>query len=168
MSAKLELDDTIVGRWEYRDATGRHCVKGAIEEPIQCPHTVYYNVRYMEHPDGFTVIQGIAGFDPMYECARFNWIWKAAENMLIVGGWERREGVSVDVFQRYANSVFYMREGEVMRGDIAEDDINCLPYYRYPRTKDGPKIPELVSHVMGILPSIVFLKKEAEADLSAV
>jgi hypothetical protein len=167
MSVKLELDDTIVGRWEYRDASGRHCVKGAIEEPVQCPSQVYYNARYIEHLEGVTVIEGVAGFDSTYERAPFRWIWKTSENMLGVGDWNNREGVPADVFQRYAEKIFYMRQGEVVCGNLAADNVNCLPYYRYPRTKDGPKIPELVSHVMGLLPTILFVEVAPSADPSA-
>ena len=166
MSAKLELDDTIVGRWEYRDASGRHCVKGAIEEPVQCPSQVYYNARYVEHLEGITVIECVSVFDGTHERAPFRWIWKTSENMLVVGDWRHSEGVPVDVFQRYAEKIFYMREGEVRAAHGAED-VNCLPYYRYPRTKDGPKIPELIAHVMSILPTILFVEVSVAADQSA-
>jgi hypothetical protein len=156
------LDDTIVGRWEYRDAAGNRCVKGAIEEPIQCPHTVYYNARFEERPDGITIIEGVAGFDGLYEKATFRWIWKTQENMLVVGDWQRREGVSAEVFGQYANKMFYMREGVIRLCVAEENDMCCIPYYRYPRTKDGPKIPELVSHVLGLLPSIVFVEEQCD------
>jgi hypothetical protein len=164
MSVSLELDDTIVGRWEYRDAAGNHCVKGAIEEPIQCPCEVYYNTRFVENPAGFTVIEGVAGFDGLYEKSRFRWIWKPQEKMLVVADWWRREGVPAEVFGRYVNNVFYMRDGEIVTCVEEEADVGCLPYYRYPRTKDGPKIPELVTHVLGFLPSIVFVEKLDEVN----
>lgn len=160
MSDSLTLDDTILGRWEYRDSAGNHCVKGAIEEPVQCPYTVYYNTRFAENPDGFTIIEGVAGFDGTYEKRTFQWIWKVQEKMLIVADWRRREGVPADVFGQYADKVFYMRGGKIVTGVAAEEDVCCLPYYSYPRTKDGPKIPELVSHVLGFLPSIVFVEEE--------
>lgn len=159
MSVALELDDTIVGRWEYRDEAGSFCVKGAIEDPLQCPCTVYYNTRFREHSDGYTVIDGVAGFDRLYEKAPFQWIWKVQEKMLMVADWTRREYVPADVFGQYVDHVFYMREGEIVTGVAKEEDVGCLPYYRYPRTKDGPKIPELVMHVLGLLPSIVFVEK---------
>lgn len=158
----LELNDTIVGRWEYRDAAGNHCVKGAIEEPIQCPCAVYYNTRFREHPDGYTIIDGVAGFDALYEKSRFRWIWKPQEKMLVVGDWQRREGVPACVFGQYVDNIFYMREGKIVTAVADEEDVGCLPYYRYPRTKDGPKIPELVMYVFGFLPSIVFVEKAAE------
>jgi hypothetical protein len=163
MSNELALEDTIVGRWEYRDSAGNRCVKGAIEEPIQCPYPVYYNTRFREHPDGYVIIDGVAGFDALYEKAPFRWIWKPQEKMLIVSDWERREGVPASVFGQYADHVFYMREGVIRLCVAEEDDMTCLPYYRYPRTKDGPKIPELVMHVLGLLPSIVFVEKMGEA-----
>ncbi len=161
MSA-IELEDTIVGRWEYRDGAGNPCVKGTIEEPIQCPCAVYYNTRFREHPDGYVIIDGVAGFDARYEKAPFRWIRKPQEKMLVVGDWERREGVPASVFGQYADHVFYMRDGEIVTAVANEDDIGCLPYYRYPRTKDGPKIPELVMYVLGVLPSIVFVEKMDE------
>lgn len=158
----LELDDTIVGRWEYRDAAWNRCVKGAIEDPIQCPCAVYYNARFTEHPDGYVIVDGVAGFDSLYERAPFRWIWKHAEGMLVVGDWGRRECVPADVFARYADNVFYMREGQVVAAVVTEADKDCFPYYRYPRTKDGPKIPELVEHVLGQMPAIVFVEKLEE------
>ena len=164
MSVALELDDTIVGRWEYRDASGSFCVKGAIEEPVQCPCAVYYNTRFREHSDGYTVIDGVAGFDGLYEKAPFRWIWKPHEKMLVVADWQRREGVPACVFGQYVDHVFYMREGEIVTGVEEEEDVGCLPYYRYPRTKDGPKIPEIVTHVLGLLPSIVFVEKMDEEE----
>lgn len=151
-----------MGRWEYCDSAGNRCVKGAIEEPIQCPCTVYYKARLTERPDGVTVIDGVAGFDGLYEKAPFRWIWKVQENMLVVADWVRREGVPACVFGQYADKMFYMREGVIRLCVAEEDDMGCLPYYRYPRTKDGPKIPELVMHVLGLLPSIVFVEKMEE------
>lgn len=158
MSTALELDDTIVGRWEYRDASGSFCVKGAIEEPIQCSHAVYYNTQFMEQPDGSIIIEGMAGFDRLYENAPFRWVWKTREKTLIVTDWKRRERVPAAVFGCYAEKIFYMRDGKIVTCVDAEEDVGCLPYYRYPRTKDGPKIPELVAHVLGLLPSIVFVE----------
>ena len=89
--------------------------------------------------------------------------------MRVVADWERREGVPADVFGQYVDNVFYMREGDIVTSVAKEEDVGCLPYYRYPRTKDGPKIPELVMHVLGLLPSIVFVEKmdEPKADQEA-
>lgn len=163
----LQLEDTIVGRWEYRDASWNRCVKGAIEDPIQCPCTVYYNARFTEHPDGYVIVDGVAGFDALYERAPFRWVWKHTEGMLVVGDWGHRECVPADVFARYAETIFYMRQGEIVAAAGSEDDKGCFPYYRYPRTKDGPKIPELVEHVLGQKPAIVFVEKLDEAEEAA-
>ena len=81
----------------------------------------------------------------------------------MVTDWKRREGVPAAVFGYYADHIFYMREGKTVTCVDAEEDMGCLPYYRYPRTKDGPKIPELIMHVLGLLPSIVFVEEACDS-----
>ena len=169
----IEYDDeTIVGRWEYRDATWNRCVKGAIEAPIQCNCAVYYNARFTEHPGGYVIVDGVAGLDSGYcggEGGQFRWILKNAEGMpegmLVVGDWHNRESVPADVIARYVDKVFYEREGQVVAAVVTEDshhDRGCFPYYRYSRTKEGPKIPELVGHVLGHMPAIVFASRRQD------
>ena len=144
MSNNVELEDTIVGRFEVDGL-----VKGAIETPVNCDSPVYYKAHIIDRGDGVSVIKGVAGFDATYERAPFRWLWKRAENMVVVGDWSRRETVPADVFSQYADAVFYMRDGAVVSCHAGEDDADCFPYYRYPRTKDGPILPELVMHVLG-------------------
>ena len=130
----IEFDETIVGRWEYRDATWNRCVKGAIEAPIQCNCAVYYNARFTEHPGGYVIVDGVAGLDSGYcggEGGQFRWILKNAEGMpegmLVVGDWDNRECVPEDVFARYVDKVFYEREGQVVAAVVT---LQHLPYVR--------------------------------------
>ena len=53
--------------------------------------------------------------------------------------------------RRYKDDVYFTKP---MR---AVNSVNAFPYYRYPRTKDGPMIPELVEHVLGNIPYIIFV-----------
>ena len=96
----LELEDTIVGRVEFQ-FNGLRCVKGAIEEPVQCPAPVFYKARFCPQNDGIVRIEGVAGFDAEYERAPFTWSWNPALNQLVIADWTREQMVPHDVFDQY-------------------------------------------------------------------
>lgn len=156
----LQLEDTIVGRVEFTEG-GLRCVKGAIEEPIQCPYPVFYKARFCPQSDGIVRIDGIAGFDAEYERTHFTWNWNPALNQLIIADWTREQMVPREVFDKYKTYVSSVYKDNLnFTAPIRTDNIHAFPYYRYPRTKDGPLIPELVEHVIGNIPSILFVQHE--------
>jgi hypothetical protein len=155
----IRLEDTIVGRVEYSDGDVL-CVKGAIEEPVNCSSPVFYKALFQPQSDGVSVcIYGVAGLDAEYECRPFRWIWNPILDELTVDDWEHQQRILHDDFDKYKNHVYYMyaQERNYSNPILVKDDLCVVPYYRYPRTKDGPLIPELVTHVLGHLPSIHFV-----------
>ena len=112
-------------------------------------------------------IIGEAGFDPEYEKDSFKFEYYKDEDIVIYrNNYYRSVCVPDEYYNKYKNNVYYRGETDVIASSIPlknENDIHGLPWFRYPRTKDGILIPQLIEKIFGRIPSkIVFYNMKTD------
>lgn len=108
-------------------------------------------------------IIGEAGFDPEFEKDSFKFDYYKDEDLVIYrNNYYRSVCISDELFDKYKDNVFYRGETDDVASSIPlknENDKNALPWFRYPRTKDGILIPQLIEKIFERIPTkIVFYK----------
>jgi hypothetical protein len=92
---------------------------------------------------------GEAGFDKEHEKDEFRFKYYPDEDLVVFpGGAYRVTVVDTEIYDKYKNNVEFKNPENTPR----------LPWIRYPRTKDGILIPQLIERIFGKIPAkIVFL-----------
>lgn len=120
-------------------------VRGVIENPIQCEYPVYY-CAILTCIDEHTIhVEGIAGFDSEYENSTWSWDIDTLNNTVTISDYKRFTSVDCIIFDEYADNVLYKKNNRLLPA-ISHDC--AFPYYKYPRTDDGPILPQLVDYVL--------------------
>ena len=91
---------------------------------------------------------GEAGFDKQQEKDEFRFVYYPDEDRVVFPNRYRFTVVDAEVYDKYKNHVEFKNPY----------NTPCLPWIRYPRTKDGILIPQLIERIFGKIPSkMVFL-----------
>lgn len=98
--------------------------------------------------NGNTKIIGECGFDPVYEKTAFEFDYESNTDIVFYEKEYRTVIVEKETFEKY---------GKILKTEQSLN--NCLPWIRFPRTKDGVTIPLLIERIFTKIPkSIVFTK----------
>ena len=145
-SNMLDLDCTVQSRITDILDMSTQRVRGVILEPYGCEFPVYYCVMYNRVNVNEIVLEGVAGFDSECEKGNFTWTLFKNEKEVHIGDWSRFLRVDGDMFAQYSKNIVYTRND---RRFPPTRHKHAIPYYRYPRTCDGPLLPQLVRNVIG-------------------
>ena len=124
-------------------------VQGTIlpeENEIGSDYAIFYWANFVPHYDGKTVfIIGECGFDEVYEKKRFVFKYDSETDIMSFGEKYRMCLCSPEIYTKYYLNI---------RGDN-NDQTLTIPWIRFPRTKDGIAIPQLVERILGKIPSVM-------------
>jgi hypothetical protein len=127
-------------------------VKGTILGPdneASGEYDLFYWANFISHFENNTVkIFGECGFDTEYEKKEFIFNYHTDTDTIIVHQPYRITTCSEELYNRYSKHIYY--------NDNTVEGAR-LPWIRFPRTKDGVMIPELIEKILGKIPSkIIF------------
>ncbi len=124
-------------------------VRGTIlpeENEIGSDYAIFYWANFVPHYDGKTVfIIGECGFDEVYEKKRFVFKYDSETDMVSFGEKYRMCLCSPEIYNKYYLNI---------RGDN-NDQTLTIPWIRFPRTKDGIAVPQLVQRILGKIPTMM-------------
>jgi len=122
-------------------------VRGTVlpeENEIGSDYAIFYWANFVPHYDGKTVfIIGECGFDEVYEKKRFVFKYDSETDIVSFGEKYRMCLCSPEIYTKYYLNI---------RGDN-NDQTLTIPWIRFPRTKDGIAIPQLVERILGKIPT---------------
>jgi hypothetical protein len=144
-STNITLDCTVTGHIIETVSETIQRVRGLIQTPVDCEYPVYYSATLTRTGNDTISIDGIAGFDSQYEKKRWHWDVNIAENTVYIADFSRFNAVDCLVFHEYDTNVFY-KKNNILYPSRYQD--RAFPYYQYPRTCDGPILPQLVDYVL--------------------
>lgn len=127
-------------------------VKGTILGPdneASGEYDLFYWANFIPHFENKTVkIFGECGFDTVYEKKEFIFNYYTDTDTVIVHQPYRITTCSDELYNRYKKNIYY--NDNIIEGAR-------LPWIRFPRTKDGVMLPELIEKIMERIPSkIIF------------
>ena len=127
-------------------------VKGTILGPdneASGEYDLFYWANFIPHFENKTVkIFGECGFDTVYEKKEFIFNYNTETDTLKVDQPYRITTCSEELYNRYSKNIYY--NDKIVEGAR-------LPWIRFPRTKDGVMLPELIEKIMERIPSkIIF------------
>ena len=124
-------------------------VRGTIlpeENEIGSDYAIFYWANFVPHYDGKTVfIIGECVFDEVYEKKRFVFKYDSETDIMSFGEKYRMCLCSPEIYTKYYLNI---------RGDN-NDQTLTIPWIRFPRTKDGIAIPQLVERILGKIPTVM-------------
>ena len=128
-------------------------VKGTIlgsDNEASGEYDLYYWANFIPQFENKTVkIIGECGFDTVYEKKEFIFNYNTETDTLKVDQPYRITTCSEELYIRYEKNIYY-NDNNTLEGPR-------LPWIRFPRTKDGVMLPELIEKIMGRIPNkIVF------------
>ena len=98
--------------------------------------------------NNYIKVIGECGFDPEYEKTAFEFDYESDTDIVFYEKEYRTVIVEKETFDKY---------GKILKTEKSLN--NCLPWIRFPRTKDGVTIPLLIERIFTKIPkSIVFTK----------
>lgn len=145
-SNMLQLDCTVQARTSDILDMSTQRIRGVIPDAYGCEYPVYYYVLYKRVNANEICIEGVAGFDSEYEKGHFTWTMFQNEKEVHIRDWNRFLHVDGDMFAQYSKNIVYTRGERRFPPTLHRHSI---PYYCYPRTCDGPLLPQLVRNVIG-------------------
>ena len=127
-------------------------VKGTILGPdneASGEYDLFYWANFIPHFEDKTVkIIGECGFDTVYEKKEFIFNYYTDTDTVIVHQPYRITTCSDELYNRYSKHIYY--------NDKTVEGAR-LPWIRFPRTKDGVILPELIEKIMERIPNkIIF------------
>lgn len=127
-------------------------VKGTIlgdDNEASGEYDLFYWANFIPHYENQTVkIFGECGFDTVYEKKEFIFNYHTDTDTIIVHQPYRITTCSDELYNRYSKHIYY--NDKIVEG-------SRLPWIRFPRTKDGVMLPELIEKIMERIPSkIIF------------
>jgi hypothetical protein len=127
-------------------------VKGIIlgnDNEASGEYDLFYWANFIPHFNGYEIkIIGECGFDTIYEKKEFIFNYHTETDTIIVHQPYRITTCSDELFNRYEKNIYY--------NDNTVEGAR-LPWIRFPRTKDGVMLPELIEKIMGKIPNkIIF------------
>ena len=128
-------------------------VKGTIlgiDNEASGEYDLFYWANFIPHFENKTVkIIGECGFDTVYEKREFIFNYDTETDIVIVHQPYRITTCSKELYNRYSKHIYY-NDNNTVEGAR-------LPWIRFPRTKDGVMLPELIEKILGRIPNkIVF------------
>lgn len=128
-------------------------VKGTItsvDNELFPEYDLFYWANFIPHFNNKKIkIIGECGFDTIYEKTEFEYNYDIETDTLTIPQPYRITLCSEQIYNRYANHIFY--------NDNNTLEENWLPWIRFPRTKDGILLPELIENIFGKIPNkIIF------------
>jgi len=124
-------------------------VRGTVlpeENEIGSDYAIFYWANFVPHYDGKTVfIIGECGFDEVYEKKRFVFKYDSETDIVSFGEKYRMCLCSPEIYTKYYLNI---------RG-YNNDQTLTIPWIRFPRTKDGIAIPQLVERILGKIPTVM-------------
>jgi len=126
-------------------------VRGTVlaeENDIGGDYALFYWANFVPHYDGKTMlIIGECGFDPVYEKKSFVFKYDSETDTVSFGETYRMCLCSPEIYNKYYLNMRY-------KGSNDEQTL-ILPWIRFPRTKDGITIPQLVQRILGKIPTVM-------------
>ena len=127
-------------------------VRGTIladDNELGTEYNLFYWANFVPHfYTGHFLIIGECGFD--LTCEKSNFSFDYAEETDTVTIREYRLTVcEPEMYARYDMHIKY--------GTQRKDEIIVIPWKRFPRTKDGVSIPQLIERIFGRIPNMLFL-----------
>jgi hypothetical protein len=141
----ITLDCSVVDHTIETLSNNRQRVRGCITQPLYCDYPVYYCALLTSDGDHHIRVEGIAGFDSEYENNYWEWNINTLDNTVFISDYSRFTSVDCMVFDEYSNDVMYKKNNTLLP---ATSQDGAFPYYKYPRTDDGPLLPQLVDYVL--------------------
>jgi hypothetical protein len=128
-------------------------VKGIIlgnDNEASGEYDLFYWANFIPHFNGYEIkIIGECGFDTVYEKKEFIFNYHTETDTIIVHQPYRITTCSEELYNRYSNNIYY-NDNNTIEG-------SRLPWIRFPRTKDGVMLPELIEKILGKIPNkIIF------------
>ena len=124
-------------------------VRGTIlpeDNEIGGVYALFYWANFVPHYDGKTVlIIGECGFDPDFEKKSFVFTYNCETDTASFDEKYRMSLCSPEIYNKYYLNIQYTRpqDGQTL----------AIPWIRFPRSKDGIAIPQLVQQILGKIPT---------------
>lgn len=135
-------------------------VKGIIkadDNNIITEYDLFYWANFIPHfsNDNNIKIIGECGFDTECEKSSFTFNYNVEEDSVSVFQPYRIAICKEEIYDKYAKNIYY---NEYAKHNYSkEKEEKCLPWIRFPRTKDGVFITELIENIFDRIPNkIIF------------
>jgi hypothetical protein len=135
-------------------------VKGIIkadDNNIITEYDLFYWANFIPHfsNDNNIRIIGECGFDTECEKSSFTFNYNIEEDSVSVFEPYRIAICKEEIYDKYAKNIYY---NEYAKHNYSkEKEEKCLPWIRFPRTKDGVFITELIENIFNRIPNkIIF------------
>ena len=125
-------------------------VKGTIlsdDNELDSDYNLFYWANFVPHfKAGHFFIIGECGFDLMHEKSKFFFEYVEETDTVTVKDY-RLTTCEPEVSARYNLHIQY--------GRPRDDEILVIPWKRFPRTKDGVSVPQLIERIFGRIPRVM-------------
>ena len=130
-------------------------VKGTIlgeDNETSYEYDLFYWANFIPHFDNKKIIIiGECGFDVQYEKKEFNFKYNIETDTIYVPQIYRITTCSEKIYNRYSKHIYYDEHNTLKA--VKE---NTIPWIRFPRTKDGIIVPELIEKILGRIPNKIY------------
>ena len=130
-------------------------VKGTIlgeDNEASYEYDLFYWANFIPHFDNkIIIIIGECGFDVKYEKKEFNFKYNIETDTIYVPQIYRITTCSEKIYNRYLEHIDYDEHNTLKT--VKE---NTIPWIRFPRTKDGIIVPELIEKILGRIPNKIY------------
>ena len=123
-------------------------VKGIIlpnENEMTDDYELFYWANFIPHFNDKTIqIVGECGFDIVFEKSKFIFEYNSENDTIYVNDNYRNCLCSPELYEKYYTNIHY--------NDNKKQNELSIPWIRFPRTKDGIAVPQLIERILGKVP----------------
>jgi len=119
----------------------------AEENELMSDYDIFYWANFIPHYNNKTIlIMGECGIDEFNDKSRFMFEYIIDTNTVIVKEY-RLHVCSPELYEKYYLNIKY--------NTPRNEETLVIPWKRFPRTKDGVAIPQLVERIFGKIPDLI-------------
>jgi len=119
----------------------------AQDNDLGTEYDLFYWANFVPHfVDGNFLIIGETGFDKEYEKSKFFFEYEEESDTVFITNY-RIAICNPEEFSRFDLRIQFKTP--------RADDLIVIPWIRFPRTKDGVSVPQLIERVFGRIPKVM-------------
>lgn len=117
------------------------------DNELLCDYDLFYCANFIPHLNNETIlIVGVYGFAEFNDISKFMFDYIVESDTVIVKDYRLHVCVP-ELYEKYYRNIKY--------DTPRNDEILLIPWKRFPRTKEGVAIPQLIERIFGKLPQII-------------
>jgi hypothetical protein len=120
----------------------------AQDNDLESEYDLFYWANFVPHfINGNFIIIGECGFDKECEKSDFIFDYDEKSDTVFIRNY-RITVCNLEEYIRFESSIKYKTP--------KKHDTHVIPWIRFPRTKDGVSVPQLVERIFGRIPKVIF------------